>query len=426
MNIQTSSSASVSLSAVEIFPLLLPTNLSLDSYQGFVGINGQEYPFRLHFSSSKSELNDIPLSKRKTSENKSCTGRFVACDSELRDLLRGYEDLIQNKLEISRDLASFLLEFKDILERVVLCKGTKENPPHPKFYARILTEMDSIGWDKLISIHPLLTSVDIRLKDESGRDHVLTVSFPSDYPNQPPRCLADIPSNIIDSELIKSNGSIGLNSNSNSTNNMSGNPVGQLQFHWQPQTSSMVDIIKHFQQVLSRFQDLWFVLEDLDEHTWVLEPEHPSRSSTSRRLALGSRCSIHVIIDPNRPRALPECHFLGPDKNLAPFRERFHQGIKHWNIQRLPRENLEAILEISFPSPKTTNKEDFSEECGICYAYRLEGNIPERICDNQKCAKPFHTTCLFEWLKAIPNSHQSFDTIFGECPYCSSPITVKL
>jgi len=64
-------------------------------------------------------------------------------------------------------------------------------------------------------------------------------------------------------------------------------------------------------------------------------------------------------------------------------------------------------------------------ECGICYSFRLENNVPDKVCDNPKCAKPFHRQCLSEWLRAIPSSRTSFDTIFGECPYCTNQITCK-
>ena len=39
--------------------------------------------------------------------------------------------------------------------------------------------------------------------------------------------------------------------------------------------------------------------------------------------------------------------------------------------KELPRVNLERVLQLSFPSRKSTRKEDFSMECAICYAYRL-------------------------------------------------------
>ena len=137
-------------------------------------------------------------------------------------------------------------------------------------------------------------------------------------------------------------------------------------------------------------------------------------------------------------------------------------GIQRWNGSLLPRLNLESILETQFPSPSTTRREEFATECGICYAYRLNSsdgkgetqsqggsgaeptsdgqgaakrrrqeslgdtsNVPDTACSNPKCSRPFHRTCLFEWLRSDPTSRISFDTVFGTCPYCSSPISTR-
>lgn len=39
---------------------------------------------------------------------------------------------------------------------------------------------------------------------------------------------------------------------------------------------------------------------------------------------------------------------------------------------------------------------DFSMDCGICYAYQLDGAIPDQVCDNSQCGQPFHQICLYE------------------------------
>ena len=92
-----------------------------------------------------------------------------------------------------------------------------------------------------------------------------------------------------------------------------------------------------------------------------------------------------------------------------------------------------------------TFSQEFSVECGICYAYRLGvgGVLPEIVCENSHCGQPFHHPCLLEvrvplfspcwcanipwevlllllqWLRGLPTSRMSFNTIFGECPYCN-------
>lgn len=65
-------------------------------------------------------------------------------------------------------------------------------------------------------------------------------------------------------------------------------------------------------------------------------------------------------------------------------------------------------------------------ECGICYAYLLHNVGPDRVCDNPHCNKAFHRACLYEWLQALPDRRQSFDTVFGSCPYCSENIACRM
>ncbi|XP_062422638.1 E3 ubiquitin-protein ligase FANCL [Pungitius pungitius] len=97
-----------------------------------------------------------------------------------------------------------------------------------------------------------------------------------------------------------------------------------------------------------------------------------------------------------------------------------------WNLDSSVLHNLQDVLEIEFPSPATHDKSRFSTECGICYSYRLESAVPDQVCNDPRCGQPFHQACLYEWLRALPSSRQSFYMVFGECPYCSKPITVKM
>ena len=40
--------------------------------------------------------------------------------------------------------------------------------------------------------------------------------------------------------------------------------------------------------------------------------------------------------------------------------------------------------------------QDFSIECGICYAYRLEDHIADQVCDDVRCGQNYHQVCLYE------------------------------
>ena len=46
--------------------------------------------------------------------------------------------------------------------------------------------------------------------------------------------------------------------------------------------------------------------------------------------------------------------------------------------------------------------QDISVACGICFAYRLDAQIPDQVCEDSRCAQPFHQTCLYEVCNSSP------------------------
>ena len=50
--------------------------------------------------------------------------------------------------------------------------------------------------------------------------------------------------------------------------------------------------------------------------------------------------------------------------------------------------------------------------------------LPDTSCES--CGQHFHAQCIGEWLQALPSSRRSFNVIFGNCPYCTAPISVNL
>ena len=149
------------------------------------------------------------------------------------------------------------------------------------------------------------------------------------------------------------------------------------------------------------------------------------------------------------------------------------------NPELLVRVNLESVLGLQFPSRHSKGKsaqagvggekeeeeeEEMKAECAICYCYALAGTaraaaggggggavsagrsdamgtrvgvsfadagisapdcIPDQLCANPKCSRVFHSSCLVDWLQSLPSSRTSFGTLFGCCPYCNDPISVK-
>eukprot|EP00268_Persea_americana_P019756 TRINITY_DN20165_c0_g1_i10.p1 TRINITY_DN20165_c0_g1~~TRINITY_DN20165_c0_g1_i10.p1 ORF type:complete len:110 (+),score=21.67 TRINITY_DN20165_c0_g1_i10:1502-1831(+) len=98
-------------------------------------------------------------------------------------------------------------------------------------------------------------------------------------------------------------------------------------------------------------------------------------------------------------------------------------------------ENLSNLLEAALPRPPDVKMDDEQIDCGICYAQYLpvddelglmSGNGPDYTCDGPNCGRAFHSLCLRDWLRSITTTRQSFDILFGNCPYCSGPVAVKV
>eukprot|EP01133_Synstelium_polycarpum_P020469 gene20469-24562_t len=168
-------------------------------------------------------------------------------------------------------------------------------------------------------------------------------------------------------------------------------------------------------------------MDEIDAQTWVLEPENPSRAANTRRIALGSNCSLWVEFEASSPRQFPHCQFMGSEAAVEPLRRNLNANLSEWHIQDGFIVNFERLLGVKFPKRTNSKADEFIIECAVCYSHRLDGQggIPDIICNNSKCSKQFHSNCLFQWLRDLPNVNFSFNTLFGTCPYCRDPISVK-
>lgn len=224
------------------------------------------------------------------------------------------------------------------------------------------------------------------------------------------------------------------------------------------------EIQRRFQQGIDMYQPLFNELDELDANLWILEPSLPARRSIiERRIALlEGGASLVIVLDPEKPRAVPSLvRFVGltaaamkaaqPEKGdkavdwSMSFSEFVAEGEnegssdKHWSETRSVQENLEVWFGAPLPSRLSTVKGDFLVECGICYTHRLpaedtmadddtpseEGALPDVKCSNATCNKHYHDACLFEWLHSLPTAKNSFDRIFGSCPYCCETVSVS-
>ena len=325
------------------------------------------------------------------------TSEFEACP-RLRAKLAGQEESLAQRLKRnSGNVQGFLADLNDLLERQeqVGTSATTSRLPLVAFYERLISELDAIGWSTLESVSPALDSLQLRVEDAAGRCHVLGLALAPDYPRTPPRATVALPE--------------------------------PFELRWTSDgTPSLATALAQFRAALARHQLLWDQLDDLDAHTWVLEPKQPTRDGVTRRVALGDHCSLQIDLQVANPASLPELQFLGADRVLAPLRHSLNARLSRWQLERSVRTNLEDILQRDFPTPDAAvasagGEDQYAVECAICYSYDLDGAVPECACDG--CSKPFHKSCLGEWLRAIPTTQQAFNRLHGECPYCSRAIT---
>ncbi|XP_036607818.1 E3 ubiquitin-protein ligase FANCL [Trichosurus vulpecula] len=358
-------------------PLLLPQNLEKTIYEGFISAQGRDFHVKILLPE------DLQLKNAR-----------ILCSWQLKIILDGYHQILNQRLQYSPDLVSFMMELKTILE--VALKNKQElyaPPPPPHYYSCLVEEIETLGWDKLAYVDTSFSTIKLKAKDTSEREHLITLKLKSKYPTESPDCCVDLPL--------------------------------PFSVSWTPQ-SSLTNIHSQFLVALESLKAFWDVMDEIDQKTWILEPEKPTRSATMRRIAIGNNVSINIDVDPRHPTMLPECFFLGADHVVKPLGIKLSKNIHMWDPENSLLQNLKNVLEIEFPVRAVLEKSDFTMDCGICYAYRLEGAIPDQVCDNPQCGQPFHQTCLYEWLRGLLTSRQSFNIIFGECPYCSKPITLKL
>lgn len=63
----------------------------------------------------------------------------------------------------------------------------KKSVPPAEYYTRLLSEMDAIGWNRLLHIDKSLTSIQLSTSDSKNRTHVVQLDLPKDYPAYPPK-----------------------------------------------------------------------------------------------------------------------------------------------------------------------------------------------------------------------------------------------
>ncbi|XP_028580971.2 E3 ubiquitin-protein ligase FANCL isoform X2 [Podarcis muralis] len=287
-------------------PLLLPQNREKSVYEGFVTAQGRDFHIRILLPS------DLQLKNAR-----------IQCSWYLKKLLNGYQQILKQRLQHSSDLVSFMVELKTVLE--VALRNTQEvhAPPSPYYYSGVIGDIETLGWNKVVFVDPGFSTIRLKAEDSCGREHLITLKLNPKYPTEPPDCLVDLPV--------------------------------QFSISWIPE-SSLLSIHSQFLAALESLKEFWNALDEIDEKTWVLEPEKPTRSATMRRIAVGNNISINIEVDPRHPTMLPECYFLGADHVVNPLKVKLNSNIHLWDPELSLLQNLKEVLEIDFPSREALEK----------------------------------------------------------------------
>lgn len=311
-------------------------------------------------------------------------------DAELTQILQGREVVVWQRLRTASCAIDFFEELVELASQTLVSQAVLR--PTTDFYNHLVAELDTVGWERLERISPSLVEVGLRAIDRAGREHVLLLKLSPGYPAVSPSCGTSLPR--------------------------------PFELQW-ARGSTLNTALMQFEAKLEEYQILWRELELFDNSTWVLEPKQPTPKDVFRRVVIAENTSIMVTLDPLHPRSLPECRFIGPDRIVGPLQTKFSTNMGSWSTTSTVLENLITVLDVPFMPKTKALIHDFSIECAVCYAYDLEGHIPDKVCDNRQCGKSFHRACIYEWLKSIPGTRSSLGTLFGECPYCTDAMTVK-
>lgn len=381
--------------------LLLPTRSFCD-WEGFLTVAQSEFFVRITVPTdvARAFASAQPPSKRCSALRLpiSLKGSSLHCDPQLTQLLTAaprLPALVEQRLAASHAIDAFAMELIDIVRPLLSQSHQQQHSNDTKLTANTVRLLNDLDWQTVVHVDDRLDQVHVKIIDAAQREHVVQLHFRDGYMRAPPLVRAATPLTLV----------------------------------LPPSVLSLRDAVEYCSNHIAQFQAVWRVLDEFDARCLVLEPPVPAavRNVLARRIALGAHRTLSMLVDWQRPNAMPrECVLFGPESAVQPLRERLATAAQRWNNGASLADNFVSILGIELPSAATHARAEFAIECGICYAYRSALNnedVPNAACNNERCGRAFHEACLFEWLRSIPSNTMTFDTIFGVCPYCSEKLS---
>jgi len=212
-----------------------------------------------------------------------------------------------------------------------------------------------------------------------------------------------------------------------------------------PAGSPLAKLYDHCAGLCEKYEPLYKSLSGLASAFKVIDPALPCSNKETRRRILcrvegGRALSVDVELNPLNPEARPaKLRVVGDVSNKTASKYREYKWDASFGLcENLKRAGLglaEAGGEGREGKEAGAGAGGVDEDkdamlCGICYGYSLEGEegapaeLPDVFCPG--CSKPFHVSCLKEWLRGDRESSVSFDRIYGACIYCQGKISVKV
>ncbi|GMH60533.1 hypothetical protein TrLO_g7870 [Triparma laevis f. longispina] len=208
-----------------------------------------------------------------------------------------------------------------------------------------------------------------------------------------------------------------------------------------PRGCSLAQLHQFCIALCKKYEPLYHALDNLASHFTVIDPPLPCPNRVvSRRLLChdeeGRAMSVEVELAALDPRTRPTKF-----RAIADVGNRVMEKYRAfgWDESVPVEENLKTACAVSFPHPSSSvgaeEEDDADILCGICYGYKLvidtdnkenKQELPDIVCPTPNCAKPYHHSCLFEWLRGDRESTISFDRIYGSCMYCEGKVSCKM
>ena len=173
-----------------------------------------------------------------------------------------------------------------------------------------------VGWQHVTELSEDLSRAELSCEDEKGNPHSLLLSFPPDFPSSHPTASHSLPASV-----------------------------------WTaPSCASLPLLVASWREAIASLTPAWEALHELDRLCWVVEPWPPLACHLHRRLMVAPSATLHLVVDPASPLAMPDIKFLGAEQCVAPLRKALVENLESWAEDEPLLTNLERLLDLTLPA----------------------------------------------------------------------------